>query len=37
MREFLRLFSTGAIVGALILATLLVVVGAVLWWNRTVD
>jgi hypothetical protein len=37
MSQFLSLFSTGTIVGALILAALLVIVGAVLWWNRKVD
>lgn len=37
MAQFLSLFSTGTIIGIVILIALLVVVAVVLWRNRKID
>jgi hypothetical protein len=37
MAEFVALFSRSIVIGVLVLATLVAVVGLVLWWNRKID
>jgi hypothetical protein len=37
MREFVNLFAGSTLIGLTVISAAVVVVGAILWWNRKID
>ena len=37
MRELMSLFTGGTLIGLIVIAAALLVVGVILWWNRRID
>jgi len=37
MLELMSLFTGGTLIGLIVIASALLVVGVILWWNRKID